>query len=50
MSTLHFMDINFYAIFFAWIIHNATGLLWFQTKLFGNELIIEHKIPKQKKC
>ena len=37
MNTLHFTDINFYAVFVAWIIHTATGLLWFQPKLFGNE-------------
>jgi hypothetical protein len=37
MNTLHFTDINFYAVFVAWIIHTATGLLWFQPKLFGKE-------------
>jgi hypothetical protein len=37
MNTLHFTDINFYAVLAAWIIHTATGLLWFQPKLFGNE-------------
>ncbi len=37
MNNLHFTDINFYAVFVAWIIHTASGLLWFQPKLFGNE-------------
>jgi hypothetical protein len=37
MNTLHFTDINLYAVFVAWIIHTASGLLWFQPRLFGNE-------------
>ena len=37
MNTLHFADINFYAVFVAWIVHTVSGLLWFQPKLFGNE-------------
>jgi len=37
MNNLHLTDINLYAVFIAWIIHTATGLLWFQTKLFGKE-------------
>ena len=37
MNTLHFTDINFYAILVAWIIHTVSGLLWFQPKLFGND-------------
>ena len=37
MNTFHFTDINFYAVFVAWIIHIVIGLLWFQPKLFGNE-------------
>ena len=37
MNNLHFTDINLYAVFAAWIIHTASGLLWFQPKLFGNE-------------
>jgi len=37
MNGFHFTDINFYAVFIAWIIHTASGLLWFQPKLFGNE-------------
>jgi hypothetical protein len=37
MNTLHFSDINLYAVFVAWIIHTVSGLLWFQPKLFGNE-------------
>lgn len=37
MNGFHFTDINFYAVFTAWIIHTVSGLLWFQPKLFGNE-------------
>jgi hypothetical protein len=37
MNNLHLTDINLYAVFVAWIIHTATGLLWFQNKLFGKE-------------
>ncbi|MFO7669746.1 MAG: hypothetical protein R6W31_08820 [Bacteroidales bacterium] len=37
MNTLNFTDINFYAVFVAWIIHIVIGLLWFRPKLFGNE-------------
>jgi len=37
MNNLHLTDINLYAVFIAWIIHTASGLLWFQPKLFGNE-------------
>ena len=37
MNTLHLTDINLYAVFVAWIIHTASGLLWFQPRLFGNE-------------
>ena len=37
MNTLHFSDINLYAVFVAWIMHTVSGLLWFQPKLFGNE-------------
>jgi len=37
MNNFHFTDINFYAVFVAWIIHIALGLLWFQTKLFGKK-------------
>jgi hypothetical protein len=37
MNTFHFTDINFYAVFVAWIIHIVIGLLWFQPKLFGGE-------------
>jgi hypothetical protein len=37
MNTLHFTDINLYAVFVAWIIHIVSGLLWFQPRLFGNE-------------
>ena len=37
MNTLHFTDINLYAVFVAWIIHTASGLIWFQPLLFGKE-------------
>ena len=37
MKNFHITDINFYAVFIAWIIHTASGLLWFQPKFFGNE-------------
>jgi hypothetical protein len=37
MNNLQLTDINLYAVFVAWIIHTASGLLWFQPKLFGNE-------------
>jgi hypothetical protein len=37
MNNLHLSDINLYAVFVAWIIHIASGLLWFQPRLFGNE-------------
>ena len=63
MNNLHLTDINLYAVVVAWIIHTASGLLWFQPRLFGNEwvfpvsswvhgneLIILHIIPKQEKC
>lgn len=37
MNNFHLIDINLYAVFVAWIIHTASGLLWFQPRLFGNE-------------
>ena len=37
MDNFHLTDINLYAVFVAWIIHTASGLLWFQPGLFGNE-------------
>jgi Protein of unknown function (DUF1761) len=37
MNNLHFADINFLAVFTAWIIHTVSGLIWFQPRLFGNE-------------
>jgi len=37
MNALHFTDINLYAVFVAWIIHIASGLLWFQPRMFGKE-------------
>jgi hypothetical protein len=44
MNNLHLTDINLYAVFVAWIIHTASGLLWFQPWLFGNaEMIIKQK-------
>lgn len=36
MNSFNLTDINFYAVFIAWIIHILTGLLWFQPRLFGN--------------
>lgn len=37
MNNFHFTDINLLAVLVAWIFHTASGLLWFQPKLFGNE-------------
>ena len=37
MNSLHITDINLSALFVAWIIHIATGLIWFRPKLFGNQ-------------
>jgi len=37
MNTLHFTELNFYAVFAAWIIHIISGLVWFQPRLFGKE-------------
>ena len=37
MNTIHFTDINLFAVFVAWIIHIALGLIWFRPKLFGNQ-------------
>jgi hypothetical protein len=37
MNTSYLTDINLFAVFVAWIIHTASGLIWFQPKLFGNE-------------
>jgi hypothetical protein len=37
MNNIYLTDINLYAVLVAWIIHIATGLLWFQPKLFGRE-------------
>jgi len=37
MNTLHFTDINLYAVLAAWIFHTVSGLVWFQPMLFGNE-------------
>jgi len=37
MNTLHFTELNFYAVVTAWIFHTISGLIWFQPKLFGKE-------------
>ncbi|HEX7494382.1 MAG TPA: DUF1761 domain-containing protein [Bacteroidales bacterium] len=37
MTDFQFTDINLVAVFVAWIIHTAAGLIWFQPKLFGIE-------------
>jgi hypothetical protein len=37
MYNFYLTDINLFAVFVSWIIHTASGLLWFQLKLFGNE-------------
>jgi hypothetical protein len=37
MKNLNLTDINMLAVFVAWIVHIALGLIWFQPKLFGNE-------------
>ena len=37
MTNFQFADINLIAVFVAWILHTAIGLIWFQPKLFGNE-------------
>lgn len=37
MINFQFTDINFLAVFVAWIIHTAIGLIWFRPNLFGNE-------------
>ncbi len=37
MTNFQFSEINLAAVFVAWIIHTATGLIWFQPKLFGTE-------------
>jgi hypothetical protein len=37
MHDFSLTDINFYAVLAAWIFHTASGLIWFQPKLFGNE-------------
>lgn len=37
MNTLHFSELNLYAVITAWIFHTVSGLVWFQPGLFGNE-------------
>jgi hypothetical protein len=37
MNNFYLTGFNLYAVFVAWIIHTATGLIWFQPKLFGTE-------------
>lgn len=52
MNNLHLADINLYAVFVTWIIHTATGLLWFQNKLFGKEWskLTGKELEPAKKC
>jgi len=37
MNSIQFSDINFLAVFAAWIIHILMNLLWFRPRLFGNQ-------------
>lgn len=37
MINFQFADINLVAVFVAWFIHIAIGLIWFQPQLFGIE-------------
>jgi hypothetical protein len=37
MNNFQFADINFLAVFVAWIIHIVLGLIWFRPELFGKE-------------
>lgn len=37
MTNFQLMHVNYLAVFIAWIIHVAMGLIWFQPKLFGNK-------------
>jgi hypothetical protein len=37
MINFHFTNINLIAVFVAWLIHIAMGLIWFRPGLFGNE-------------
>jgi hypothetical protein len=37
MNNFHYTDINLLAVFVAWIIHIAMGLIWFRPELFGNQ-------------
>jgi UDP-N-acetylmuramyl pentapeptide phosphotransferase/UDP-N-acetylglucosamine-1-phosphate transferase len=37
MNTLHLTELNFYAVFAAWIFHTISGLIWFQPGFFGKE-------------
>jgi hypothetical protein len=37
MTNFQFEDINFLAVFVAWVIHIAMGLIWFRPELFGKE-------------
>jgi hypothetical protein len=37
MVNFQLIHINYLAVFVAWIIHVAMGLIWFQPKLFGNK-------------
>lgn len=37
MINFQFSEINLIAVFVAWVIHIAVGLIWFQPQLFGIE-------------
>jgi hypothetical protein len=37
MISLALTNINFFAVFVAWIIHIVIGLIWFRPELFGKE-------------
>jgi hypothetical protein len=37
MINLQFSDINFIAVFVAWVVHIVMNLIWFRPELFGNE-------------
>ena len=37
MVNFQFTDINFLAVFVAWIIHIVMGLIWFRPELFGKQ-------------
>jgi hypothetical protein len=37
MNHFQFSDINYLAVFVAWIVHIVMGLIWFRPELFGKE-------------